>query len=53
LTGILFACAAGLFFGAMNITMRRALARVEDVDAASAVIAGGTLVGRNTVTRCR
>jgi drug/metabolite transporter (DMT)-like permease len=38
LTGVLFACAAGLFFGAVNITMRRALARVADVDAGSAVI---------------
>jgi drug/metabolite transporter (DMT)-like permease len=38
LTGVLFACAAGVFFGAVNITMRRALARVADVDAGSAVI---------------
>ena len=38
MTGVLFACAAGLFFGAVNITMRRALARVADVDAGSAVI---------------
>jgi len=38
-TGVLFACAAGLFFGALNITMRRALQRVADVDAGSAVIA--------------
>jgi drug/metabolite transporter (DMT)-like permease len=39
LTGVLFACLAGIFFGAMNITMRRGLARVADVDAGSAVIA--------------
>jgi drug/metabolite transporter (DMT)-like permease len=39
LTGVLFACVAGIFFGAMNVTMRRGLARVADVDAGSAVIA--------------
>jgi drug/metabolite transporter, DME family len=39
LTGVFFACVAGVFFGALNITMRRALARVADVDAGSAVIA--------------
>jgi drug/metabolite transporter (DMT)-like permease len=39
LTGVLFACVAGIFFGAMNITMRRGLARVVDVGAGSAVIA--------------
>lgn len=39
MTGVLFACLAGLFLGALNITMRRALARVADVDAGSAVIA--------------
>jgi drug/metabolite transporter, DME family len=38
-TGVLFACIAGMFFGAMNITMRRGLARVADVAAGSAVIA--------------
>jgi drug/metabolite transporter (DMT)-like permease len=38
MTGVLFACAAGMFFGAVNITMRRGLARVGDVDAGSAVI---------------
>jgi drug/metabolite transporter (DMT)-like permease len=38
LTGVLFACAAGLFLGAVNITMRRGLARVPDVDAGAAVI---------------
>lgn len=37
--GVLYACAAGVFFGAVNITMRRALARVGDVDAGAAVIA--------------
>ena len=39
MTGVLFACAAGLFFGALNLTMRRALGRVADVDAGSAAIA--------------
>jgi drug/metabolite transporter (DMT)-like permease len=39
LTGVLFACVAGMFFGAMNTTMRRGLARVADVDGGSAVIA--------------
>src|SRR4051794_15052713 len=38
-TGVLFACLAGLFFGALNITMRWGLERVKDVDAGSAVIA--------------
>ena len=38
MTGVLYACAAGLFFGAVNITMRRGLTRVADVDAGSAVI---------------
>jgi drug/metabolite transporter (DMT)-like permease len=45
LTGVLFACLAGLFLGALNITMRRGLARVADVDAASAVIAVVAFVG--------
>jgi drug/metabolite transporter (DMT)-like permease len=36
-TGVLFACLAGLFLGALNVTMRRALTRVADVDAGSAV----------------
>ena len=39
MTGVLFACVAGLFLGALNVTMRRGLARVADVDAGSAVIA--------------
>jgi drug/metabolite transporter (DMT)-like permease len=39
MTGVLFACVAGMFLGALNITMRRGLARVGDVDAGSAVIA--------------
>jgi drug/metabolite transporter, DME family len=39
LLGVLYACAAGVFFGAVNITMRRALARVGDVDAGAAAIA--------------
>jgi drug/metabolite transporter (DMT)-like permease len=38
-TGVVFACVAGLFLGALNITMRRGVARVADVDAGSAVIA--------------
>lgn len=41
---MLFACLGGFFFGALNITMRRGLARVPDVDAGSAVIASGALV---------
>ena len=45
MTGVLFACLAGLFLGALNITMRRGLARVADVDAASAVIAVVAFVG--------
>jgi drug/metabolite transporter (DMT)-like permease len=44
LTGILFACLAGMFFGVLNVTMRRGLARVADVDAGSAVIATLALV---------
>lgn len=39
MTGVLFACVSGMFFGLLNITMRRGLARVPDVDAGSAVIA--------------
>ena len=39
MTGVLFACVAGVFLGALNVTMRRGLARVADVDAGSAVIA--------------
>lgn len=44
MTGVLLACAAGLFFGALNIAMRQALAHVADVDAGSAVIAAVGLV---------
>lgn len=44
MTGVLFACAAGVFLGAVNITMRRALARVADVDAGAAVINIGAFV---------
>lgn len=36
---MLFACVAGLFLGLLNVTMRRGLARVADVDAGAAVIA--------------
>jgi drug/metabolite transporter (DMT)-like permease len=39
LTGVLFACLAGIFLGGLNVTMRRGLARLTDVDAGSAVIA--------------
>jgi drug/metabolite transporter (DMT)-like permease len=39
LTGVLFGCIAGMFLGALNVTMRRGLARAQDVDAGSAVIA--------------
>jgi hypothetical protein len=38
-TGVLFACVAGLFLGLLNITMRHGIARVADVNAGSAVIA--------------
>jgi drug/metabolite transporter (DMT)-like permease len=37
--GVLFACVAGMFLGALNITMRRGLARLPDVDAGVALIA--------------
>ena len=37
MTGVLFACLAGVFFGALNITVRRALAGSSDVAAGSAV----------------
>jgi drug/metabolite transporter (DMT)-like permease len=39
LTGVLFACVAGLFLGVLNVTMRRGLARTADVDAGAVVIA--------------
>jgi drug/metabolite transporter (DMT)-like permease len=38
-TGVLFACVAGFFLGALNVTMRRALARLAEVDAGSAAMA--------------
>jgi uncharacterized membrane protein len=38
-TGVLFACVAGLLLGGLNVTMRRGLARVADIDAGSAAIA--------------
>lgn len=44
MTGLVFACVAGLFLGALNVTMRRGLARSADVDAGSAVIATVALV---------
>jgi drug/metabolite transporter (DMT)-like permease len=44
LTGVLFACIAGVFFGALNITMRRGIARVSDVEAGSAVIATSAFI---------
>lgn len=39
MTGVLFALLAGMFLGALNITMRLGLSRARDVDAGSAVIA--------------
>ena len=44
MTGVVFACVAGMFFGAMNVTMKRGLDRLRDVDAGSAVIASIGLV---------
>jgi len=44
MSGVLFACVAGMFLGALNITMRRGLARAGDVDAGSAVIASVAFV---------
>jgi drug/metabolite transporter, DME family len=41
---VLFACDAGMFLGALNVTMRRGLARVGDVDAGAAVVAVGAFV---------
>jgi drug/metabolite transporter (DMT)-like permease len=38
LAGVLLACVAGLFLGALNITTRRALARSQDIEAGSAII---------------
>jgi small multidrug resistance pump len=37
LAGVLLACVAGLFLGALNITTRRGLARSQDIEAGSAV----------------
>jgi drug/metabolite transporter (DMT)-like permease len=39
MTGVLFACIAGMFLGLLNITVRQGLARVRDVGAGGAVIA--------------
>jgi drug/metabolite transporter (DMT)-like permease len=39
LTGVLFACIAGLFLGLLNVATRHAVALVPDVDAGAAVIA--------------
>jgi drug/metabolite transporter (DMT)-like permease len=44
LRGVLFACVAGMFLGALKVTMRRGLARVPDVDAGSAVIATAAVI---------
>ena len=44
MAGVVFACVAGIFLGALNITMRRGLARVADVDAGSVVIVTVALV---------
>jgi bacterial/archaeal transporter family protein len=51
LTDILYACLAGMFLGGLNITMRRGLAQVVDVDAGAAVIAtlGFVLVAATAV----
>ena len=38
MTGVLLACIAGLFLGALNITTRRGLARSQDIEAGSAVM---------------
>ncbi|MGH3044414.1 MAG: hypothetical protein ACRDM2_06775, partial [Gaiellaceae bacterium] len=38
MTGVLLACVAGLFLGALNITTRRGLARSQDIEAGSAVM---------------
>lgn len=38
MTGVLFALLSGISFGALNISMRRGIDRVADVDAASVVI---------------
>jgi drug/metabolite transporter (DMT)-like permease len=38
LAGVLLACVAGLFLGALNITTRRGLARSQDIEAGSAII---------------
>jgi len=43
-TAVVVAAVAGVFFGALNITMRRALARMPDVAVGSAVIATVALV---------
>jgi drug/metabolite transporter (DMT)-like permease len=43
-TGVVFACVAGLFLRALNITMRRGVSRVADVEAGSAVIAAVAVV---------
>ena len=52
MTGLVFACVAGLFLGALNVTMRRGLTRVADVDAGAAVIAtvAFALVAASAVT---
>ena len=39
MSAVLLAGVAGVAFGALNVTMRRALARIADIDAGSAVIA--------------
>ena len=38
MAGVLLACVAGLFLGALNITTRRGLARSQDIEAGSAII---------------
>jgi drug/metabolite transporter (DMT)-like permease len=49
MAGVIFACLSGMFFGALNITMRRGLDRLRDVDAAAVVIAGVGLAGIGSV----
>ena len=38
MAGVILACVAGLFLGALNITTRRGLARSQDIEAGSAII---------------
>ena len=54
MTGVLFACLAGVFFGALNITVRRGLAGMRDVAAGAAatvIVAFGLLGSAAVVSR--